>query len=302
MSSSRGRRAWLSGAWAFALTLLMLSIWGFMQAWQSLSAAQRHQTATLEYLSQLEDAQLRMERALLGLAHSDSAKVRFVGYDAARLHSELKDAHGRAENAVQRLLEQNADESAPALQLSLMRLELEWAQTRAMLAEYVESAQPERFSLSTLRAFSFRGQDTLNDALRDFRAEYLRFKASTLEGEIRALAGYGAAGGLSLIAMLVLTWLQWVLPARWIRRAIELPSHAAAYERRLRNTEWAQLYHTLRFQAQRLRAVETFMRDVAMGRTPQRLEPTDSADPLARSSEWLLKRIEQLQSGQRKAV
>lgn len=302
MSSNRGRRALYQGAWAFALTLLTLSVIGFAQVGQALRQAQRQQATTLQNLAQVEDSLLRMERALLGLAHSDSAKVRFVGYDPLALNYSLKEAHRQAEKTIERVIAQNANESSHILQPALIRLELEWAQTKAFLAEYIASPHPNRFSLTTLRTFSFRGQDTLGDALRNFRAEYLRFMADMLASEVRALMSYGVSGSLSLLTMLILAWLRWGLPARWMRRALEQPSCAAACERRLQDTEWAEVYQTLRFQAQRLREVETFMRDAAMGRTPQPIKPTDPADPLARSSEWLIKRIEQLKSEHKKVV
>ncbi|GIV09080.1 MAG: hypothetical protein KatS3mg019_2101 [Fimbriimonadales bacterium] len=300
--SNRGRRALYQGAWAFALTLLILSVLGVVQARQAMHDALRQQAATLENLARVNDSLLRMERALLGLAHADSIKARFVGYDPISLHRSLQDAHRQAETAIKRVLEQDADAIPSTIQPTLIRLEMEWTQIHARLAEYIASVNPNRLRLMSLRAFSFRGQDTLGDALRDFQTEYLRWVAATLESETRALVSYSAAGGSSLLVMLVLAWLRWGLPARWIRRALEQPAHTASYEHPLQDTEWAELYQTVRFQAQRLREVEVFMRDAAMGRTPQPLKPTDPADSLARSSEWLLKRFEQLQSEQRKAV
>jgi len=47
--------------------------------------------------------------------------------------------------------------------------------------------------------------------------------------------------------------------------------------------------------------VEQFMRDLAMGRTPAPITPTDAADPLARSSQWLLRRLEREQSSHEQA-
>jgi hypothetical protein len=55
------------------------------------------------------------------------------------------------------------------------------------------------------------------------------------------------------------------------------------------------------FQEQRLREVERFMRDLAMGRTPAPITPTDAADPLARSSQWLLRRLERSSAWQERA-
>ncbi len=84
--------------------------------------------------------------------------------------------------------------------------------------------------------------------------------------------------------------------ARWILRALRQPSRAHRYTARLQHTQWGELYERLRFQEQRLREVEAFMRDLAMGRTPVPITPTDAADPLARSSQWLLRRLEREQS------
>ncbi|MFN4032594.1 MAG: hypothetical protein ACK4ME_03070 [Fimbriimonadales bacterium] len=302
MRSNRGRRAVYAGAWAFALALLVLSVWGFVHAWRTVSAAQRAQSVVLDRLAQAENAALQMERALLGLAHADMVKARVAGYDPLALHTELRDAYQSAERAIQALLETPTQDASPDLQIAQMRLELEWLQMQAQLSRFSTRPAPPQVIPSDLRIFRWRGQDTLHSALRDFRVEALRQTEQTLAHEIRALAGYGLTSVLCLCAMLLLLWRRWGLPARWLQQAINQPSHAETLEPRLHETEWAEIYRTLQAQARRLRAVEAFMRDLAMGRTPEPLAAEDPADPLARSSEWLLKRIETLHAEPRKVV
>jgi hypothetical protein len=86
-----------------------------------------------------------------------------------------------------------------------------------------------------------------------------------------------------------------------MRAALQQSDESPTYATRLCNTAWGALYERLRFQERRLREVEQFMRDVAMGRTPAPITPTDAADPLARSSQWLLRRLEQTRAQQEKA-
>lgn len=302
MRSNRGRRAGYAGAWAFALALLVLSVWGFVHAWRIVGATQRSQSTVLDHLTQAENATLQMERALLGLAHADSVKARAAGYDSLALRAELRDASQSAERAVQSLLATPTTDASPALKIAQMRLELEWLQMQAQLSRFTARPATQPVNPSDLRIFRWRGQDTLHSALHDFRVEILRQTEQTLAHEIRALAGYGLTSALSLCAMLLLLWLRWRLPARWLQQALEQPSCAETLEPSLRDTEWVEVYRTLQSQARRLRAVEIFMRDLAMGRTPEPLVAEDPADSLARSSEWLLKRIEQLRSEARKVV
>jgi len=90
-----------------------------------------------------------------------------------------------------------------------------------------------------------------------------------------------------------LAWWRWVAPAQWLRAALDQSEQAHRASARLQATEWGELYQRLRFYEQRLREAERFMHDLALGRTPAPLTPTDAADPLARSSRWLLQRLEQ---------
>ncbi|MDM7461185.1 MAG: hypothetical protein P3X24_005985 [bacterium] len=302
MRSNRRRRAVYAGAWAFALTLLVLSVWGFAHTWSRVRVIQRSLSMGLDHLAQAESATLQMERALLGLTHADSVKARIAGYDPLALRAELRDAYQSAERAVQSLLATPPTDVSPALQIARMRLELEWLQMQAQISRFIARPTPQQVNPSDLRVFRWRGHDTLHSALCDFRVETLRQTEQALTHAIQALAGYGLASMLSVCGMLLLTWLRWGLPARWFRLAVARPPHAEDLERRLRDTEWAEVYQTLQSQAHRLRAAEQFMRDLAMGRTPEPLAAEDPTDPLARSSVWLLQRIGQLRNERRQTV
>lgn len=302
VSSNRRRRAIFSSAWAFALTLVIAAGWGFVHTLKEVHRQWDEFRTVQHQLGTLEDALIEMERALVGLAHTDSAKVRFAGYDPARLYAQLRSAYRQADLAVGSLTRLLSGSSDLALQQQLIHLELEWAQTRSRLADYITIGDPARLSLTTLRTFRFREGETIGQALRDFKAAYHAQLDAALHGHVRHLAGYGTLGCVGFVAIAGLLWTSTVRPLRWLRAALERPSEAARYEARLLRSEWAEVYRTLRFYERRLREVEIFIRDLAMGRTPQPLIPTDAADPLARSAEWLLKRIDQLKRERREAV
>jgi hypothetical protein len=154
-------------------------------------------------------------------------------------------------------------------------------------------------SLTTLRAFSFEGQTSLSEATRDFRRADQRERQAAWERTLWELVGYFVLQMASAGVVVGLLWRRWGVPAMWLRRALYQPERADAA--RLQNTEWGELYERLRFQERRLREVEQFMRDLAMGRTPAPITPTDAADPLARSSQWLLRRLEREQSSHEQA-
>lgn len=302
MWQSRKQRAVWRSVWAFVLTLTILSLWGVAQTLVALRQHWRESHNLQAELTRLENALTEQERALLGLAHADSPKARFAGYDPRTLHARLQQTHQQTNGAVQRILNAFADNPDPELHRALVRLEMEWAQTRSVVAEYLERGQGATPSLTTLRAFSFRGQDTIGDALQEFKAVHHARLNSRMQLLLTELAGLGACVLLCFGGMVGLLWLRWGRPARWMLQALRHPERATRYEARLQGSEWAELYQTFRFQNRRLREVEVFMRDLAMGRTPQPLTPAGETDPLVRSSEWLLKRIQQLQAGRREAV
>jgi hypothetical protein len=170
-----------------------------------------------------------------------------------------------------------------------------------VLGEYLAQGQPEAVSLTALRAFTFEGQGTLGDAVHDFRRACQHELAMQSQRALGELIGYFAMHLMSVGLLIGLLWRRWGAPARWMRAALQQPDKASTYAARLCDTVWGELYERLRFQERRLREVEQFMRDVAMGRTPAPITPTDAADPLARSSQWLLRRLEQTHAQQEKA-
>ena len=141
----------------------------------------------------------------------------------------------------------------------------------------------------------------MGDAVHDFRRAYQRELVAQWQRALGELIGYFAMHLMSVGLLIGLLWRRWGAPARWMRAALQQPDKASTYAARLCDTVWGELYERLRFQERRLREVEAFMRDVAMGRMPAPITPTDAADPLARSSQWLLRRLEQTRAQQEKA-
>ncbi|GIV05101.1 MAG: hypothetical protein KatS3mg016_0676 [Fimbriimonadales bacterium] len=243
-----------------------------------------------------------MEHSLLGLAHADSRKIRFAGYAEARLYTELRQAYQQANDAVGSILTAASGDTDFHFYQAMLRLELEWSQTRSRLAEYIAANQPQRISLTTLRTFSFRGHDTLDAALRDFKAVFQKQLEHEVTQSLQAMKGY-AIGLLVALSLIVgLLWYRWARPLRWFQCALTQPHRESDTPPPLKGTEWEAIFQRVAFQERRLREVEVFMRDLAMGRIPEPLEPIDSTDSLARSSAWLIKRIEELRSERREAV
>lgn len=302
MKSHRLQRAAYTALWAFALTLTAISTAGL---WQSLSSINRvlgHAVHVEQPARQLEDALFQMERSLLGLAHADSRKIRFAGYDERQLYTDLRHAYQQANTAVRNILTVVTGDTDFRFYQAMLRLELEWAQTRSRLAEYITADQPQQISLTTLRTFSFRGQDTLDAALRDFKGVFQAQLEREVQKNLQVMAGYSIGLLVALGIIIGLMWHRWARPARWIQRALTQPCREDITPHPLWDTEWEEIYQRVAFQERRLREVEVFMRDLAMGRIPEPLKPTDPADSLARSSAWLIKRIEELRSERREAV
>ncbi len=291
-----------NGLWAFAITLIVASGWGFWRTLPFVQQALRRVASAQQQLNQLESALVRMERCLLGLAHADTPKVRYVGYDPTPLHAELTRVHREADAAVRALLAALSGVPDLAFQQQLIRLELEWAQTRSRLADYLTTGKPEQISLSALRTFSFRGQDTLDEAIQGFKRAYQEQAEKEIRDGLRALTGSVAGLWVGFGIIIGLMWRRWASPVHWLRHALAQSTLEPVAPSPLRGTEWEPLYQKLAFQARRLREVEIFMRDLAMGRTPEPIASTDPTDALARSSGWLLKRFEELRSQQRRAV
>jgi len=299
--SRRLQRALENGVWMFTLALLLLSVWGVGHEASRLRRLVEAQATLGASLAQLEQHTLVMERSLLGLAHADHPKVRYVGYDPDALYRTLKQARREA-NAHLEAIEALTTQHTPSqMRTALLRLQAEWLQVDTVLGEYLAQGQPETVSLTALRAFTFEGQGTLGDAVHDFRYACQHELATQSLHALGELIGYFAMHLMSVGLLIGLLWRRWGAPARWMRAALQQPDKASTYAARLCDTVWGELYERLRFQERRLREVEQFMRDVAMGRTPAPITPTDAADPLARSSQWLLQRLEQTHAQQEKA-
>jgi len=299
--SRRLQRALENSVWVFTLAFLLLSAWGVGREAYRLRMLVEAQATLGASLAQLEQHALVMERSLLGLAHADHPKVRYVGYDPDALYRMLKQAHREASarlEAIEALLTQHTLLQA---RTALLRLQAEWLQVDAMLGEYLAQGRPEAVSLTALRAFTFEGQETLGDAVYDFRRACQHELATQSQRALGELIGYFAMHLMSVGLLIGLLWRRWGAPARWMRAALQQSDESPTHAARLCDTTWGALYERLRFQERRLREVEQFMRDVAMGRTPAPITPTDAADPLARSSQWLLQRLEQTRAQREKA-
>jgi hypothetical protein len=188
------------------------------------------------------------------------------------------------------------EERALETYTAFVRLQAVWQRVDAALSDYLRQGHPMPISLTTLRAFSFEGQTSLSEATRDFRRADQRERQAAWERTLWELVGYFVLQMAGAGLVIWLLWRRWGAPAMGLQRALQQPSHAHLYTARLQRTEWGELYERLRFHERRLREVEQFMRDLAMGRTPAPITPTDAADPLARSSQWLLRRLEREQS------
>jgi hypothetical protein len=299
--SHRFNRALENGAWVFALALVLLSAWGVGRGVCQMMTLMREQVALSEQLAQLEGHALTMERSLLGLAQADDPKVRYAGYDPQSLYRILQDSCHGASACMEALEARTTQEVALETYTALVRLQAAWQRVDAMLSDYLQQGQPAPMSLTTLRAFSFEGQTSFAGAVRDFRRASQRGQQTVWEHTLWELLGYFVLQMAGAGLVIWLLWRRWGAPAMGLQRALQQPSHAHLYTARLQNTEWGELYERLRFHEQRLREVEQFMRDLAMGRTPAPITPTDAADPLARSSEWLLRRLERERTPQERA-
>jgi hypothetical protein len=299
--SRRLQRALENSVWVFTLAFLLLSAWGVGREAYRLRRLVEAQATLGASLAQLEQHTLVIERSLLGLAHADHPKVRYVGYDPDALYRTLKQARREANAHLEAIEALTTQHLPPQMRTALLRLQAEWQQVDTVLGEYLAQGQPEAVSLTALRAFTFEGQGTLGDAVHDFRRAYQRELVAQWQRALGELIGYFALHLMSVGLLIGLLWRRWGAPARWMRAALQQPDKASTYAARLCDTVWGELYERLRFQERRLREVEQFMRDVAMGRTPAPITPTDAADPLARSSQWLLRRLEQTHAQQEKA-
>ncbi len=249
---------------------------------------------TLGALNRFESALLNVERLLLELASARHESVRAAGYSPAAIRAEFKQAFVEAENASHLLLAQlqawgSVGDSSEFF-WNLTRVRTEWQRVASILGEFLafsDAQQPP--NLPTLRAFRHDSQDDLNRALGDLRRSLETFFLQK-QGELyRQLGEHGVMSVSGLLGIFTLLYWRWVLPARRLRARLRQMSSTL----NPLLTEYEQVQHSLQHLEERLRLVEQFMRDLAMGRTPDPITPEHSNDALARSSFWLLKRIEE---------
>lgn len=295
------KRALENGAWVLAFALVLLSAWGAGRCVCQMMTRLREGSALSELVAQLETNALEMERSLLGLAQTDYPKVRYAGYDPQLLYGDLQAAQRTVSECTEAIETRTGGKLSLETQAALMRLQAAWQQTDAALSDYLHQGQPESLSLSALRAFSFQGQTNLAIAVSDFRRAYQRDQQRALERMLWEMLSYFVLQLASLGLLAWLVWQRYGAPARWLQAVLHQPDRALSYGARLRDTEWGDLYERLHAQDRRLREAERFLRDWAMGRTPTPIPPTDPADPLARSSQWVLQRMQREDATHEKA-
>jgi hypothetical protein len=131
--SRRLQRALENSVWVFTLAFLLLSAWGVGREAYRLRMLVEAQATLGASLAQLEQHALVMERSLLGLAHADHPKVRYVGYDPDALYRMLKQAHRGASARLQAIESLMTQHLPPQMRTALLRLQAEWQQVDTVL-------------------------------------------------------------------------------------------------------------------------------------------------------------------------
>lgn len=268
-----------------------MGVFQSLQRLQSLYDASQH---TLNALHRFENALLSTERLLLELASAQHEAVRAAGYNTDAIHAEFKQAFTEAESASHHLLAQLQGwenmGASPEFFWNLTRVRTEWRRLDSTLGEFLafsDAQQPP--NLPTLRAFRHDSQDDLNRALGDLRRS-LETLFLQKQGELfHQLMEYSIAATFGLLSIFSLLYWRWIAPARRLRA--RLRQNPDTLDSAL--TEYEQTHLYIQRLEERLRLAEQFMRDLAMGRTPEPITPEHGDDALARSSFWLLKRIEE---------
>ena len=304
MKRSRYRQVWGSALWTFFTVLSVAGVVGSIQSVHQLQARQQQVLHDIYRLQKFEAALMAMERILLGLASAHANTTRTAGYNPSVMRRELHKALAEAEHLAKILFTQQGGwEHAQAGSDSfwnLTRVRVEWRRTHAMLREFLAFSQEAEPNLPLLRAFRRDGQDSLYEALGDLRQSIERETTQSIAEICRQRWEYLALVMMGLLGVAVRFYQRWVAPARrmcgWLQnRGVRVSQSANEYE---------LLREHLEALEARLRLTERFMRDLSMGRTPQPIPPQSADDALARSSFWLMKRVEeyQRQAQERKAV
>ncbi len=290
------------GLWLIGLGLLF-GLWRVWVIEQALEHTVMQQVRLMAAWVRFQQAVGDCERLVTVLGASASPVVRVSGVEPAAVQAQLRERTGEAEraframrNALEPPLQQ--PDAPETLHWAAIRTEMEWQQISASLWEYLRHADARHISLGNLHAFHLKGQDSLQAALQSLQQALSAWHGTQIQ------QGYAqrwlALGFCALMGALLMGWLWhfYLRPARLMTRWLQtedadLPLHA------LRGTRWESVARTMLAQRERLRQVERFMRDLAMGRTPKPLDPQQPNDPLARSSRWLLHAIEKLRTAPR---
>ncbi len=256
---------------------------------------------TLTITEQYHTELVHCEHALSALLVSEEVSGRLAGYEPSTLHQNLRQhldsahsLHSQLQERISILLNKGWD--APHLAWLASRIRSQWIQLEAEMEGYLahtdEDTPPP---LQVVRLF--RGSTTSNpyQTLSTFRDALMHHFQHHLDRLKRQLLLYGSLFTISLIGGFVWLWFWWRYPAwrfrRWVSEA-NLPIPPTL-------PEWEQVYLALCHQQSRLLQAERFMRDLAMGRTPEPIPPENENDALARSSRWLLRRVERLRESEK---
>lgn len=276
------------------VVLCGVGLTGVFQSLQQLQRLYDDSLHTFSTLNQFERALLNTERLLLELASAQHDAVRTAGYNPDAIRAEFKEAFAEMESASQAMLEQlqvwESTGGSPEFFWNLTRVRTEWRRIDSILGEFLafsDTRQPP--NLPTLRAFRHDSQDNLNRALGDLHRSLETLLVQKQNALYRQLGEYGVMSVSGLLGLFTLLYWRWVLPARRLRARLRQVSSTPNPSL----TEYEQAQHYIRQMEECLRLVEQFMRDLAMGRTPEPIAPECGDDALARSSFWLLKRVEE---------
>lgn len=301
---ARYRRVWMPALWAFFLVLTGVGSVGMFQSLHRLQHRYRQSLHAPYTLHAFQSSLSRLELLLIGYASSESAVVRTASYNRRQLRESLERELAQADRLARQLGDQLGERehasNLPEFYWQWTRVRQEWARTESILREFLAVSERAEPNLSTLRAFRHNGQDNLQNALIDLHHALESLTLQNIENVYQELWDYFACVIVGFCGVAVLLYGRWIAPAvrlrRWLTTKMSLSQPFAS--------EYDCAIHSLRELEERLRQAEQFMRDLSMGRTPQPIPPKGSGDALARSSYWLLRRIEEYRrkAHQREAV
>ncbi|MFQ3610989.1 MAG: hypothetical protein SNJ72_05770 [Fimbriimonadales bacterium] len=298
---------WLKVGAVFLGVLLGVSVLGLWRSARSYERLRQEEAEFRLQLSRFHSELAEVYRSIILLSSARDSALLTAGYSPQEEYERLKQRYSVIQNSYQRLepvMQRWFQEAHDHYFLgwAIVRTQSEWRQLEADLEAYLkiphEVPQREIPNLNTLRAFREHPLDSLWQALKDLQAEEVRFFYARYQAYQRELWGLTSLAAVGLLGLLIIAWYRWVYPTRLLQAWLKNPG--TVLPPALRASEWASLLNQCQYQTKRLQEVEQFMRDLAMGRTPQPLTSDDPDDRLVRSSQWLLERLES--ESQRKAV